>query len=818
MTPLPEARIEAATRRLYDLLPAHIRSVDADRGFALEAFVKVLAAGSAEIDEEIGRLYDSMFVETAPEGALGDLAALVASEPLRPLPAGSGHNARAFIANTVRYRRGKGVARVLEELAADVGGFGAVAVEYFMRLARTQNLIDVRAERPGTGFLVPPGTASRLASAFDVQPRLLDVRSIARARGRHHMAHVGVHLLRPLAPDFPAPARGPDGENVGPDQLDGTPVARPWPDGATEHAGYFQLSAQPGRPLRLFNPDRRLGSETPRAQETELRDRLRRLPLHLETEEKRQAKLEDRAEVLGPHPWFNKVGQPFCLFFRRTGLTTFERVPEAEIQICNLDAYPAVPGARPKALKPHRWWQGAEPAPLSRDGDHPIRCGFDPVTGRLIVAEPVAGTPDVEEVRVAYAGGIAWPIGAGPQDRNTAAVAFEIIDRAGVQNLVWQVDATQPAASLGAGVRRVQTLHEALDEWTAAGAGKRGFIVLARCDREFPAAGASNIQVEIPPKSELHIVSAEWRNKVVRPGVPDNPERRGYVVRRQRRSTIDAPLRVIASSPPPDRARAGVLVLDGLELAGGLTLMVRAVSRVLVRHCTVRAPGGAAVTTTAPLEGMEVAFDRSILGRIDLDFGPGPATGSLAITDSIVAPDGAAGFSISARMLDATLDRVTVFGTSRFKSLEATDVIFAGAAAVARRQAGCVRFSSIAPGSTMPRRFRCQPDLALAMAAERKGAALTAAEAQTVALGVTPLFLDTSLDEPTVAMLHPMTSDAIRLGGEGDAEMGVFSAAAHGLRMANVTSLFDDFIPFGLEAGLIDDTCSSAVATRRMRP
>jgi len=36
--------------------------------------------------------------------------------------------------------------------------------------------------------------------------------------------------------------------------------------------------------------------------------------------------------------------------------------------------------------------------------------------------------------------------------------------------------------------------------------------------------------------------------------------------------------------------------------------------------------------------------------------------------------------------------------------------------------------------------------------------------------------------------------------------------------MANIKSLFEDYVPFGLEAGLIDDTRSSAVATRRNRP
>jgi hypothetical protein len=67
-------------------------------------------------------------------------------------------------------------------------------------------------------------------------------------------------------------------------------------------------------------------------------------------------------------------------------------------------------------------------------------------------------------------------------------------------------------------------------------------------------------------------------------------------------------------------------------------------------------------------------------------------------------------------------------------------------------------------------------------------------------------------------MLHPLTGAAIATGGEGDCEMGVFARAAERLRMQNIESLFDDFVPFGLEAGLIDDSRSSAVAQRRNRP
>jgi hypothetical protein len=434
------------------------------------------------------------------------------------------------------------------------------------------------------------------------------------------------------------------------------------------------------------------------------------------------------------------------------------------------------------------------------------------------VAPPIAPATDVTDVRIAYGTGIGREIGAGPQDRNTDNVPFDITDKGNLVHFVRIVDATQ--AETGAAtqnIRNVHTLNTALTEWKNDGAGKRGLIVLVRCDREGAAVGALSIPVAIHPGSELHIVSAQWRPKVVKPGVPDNLKRFGYIVRRDRRFTIDARLRVYRKVAPPPGGRAGVLVLDGLELTRGLTLRARAVSRLLIRHSTVRAPGRAAISTSAPLEGAAIAIDRAIVGRIRLDRGV-PATGAITVTGSIVSADGAAGAALAVTNLDACLNDVTIFGTSSFKSLEATNVIFTGAATVTRTQAGCVRYSSIAAGSVMPRRFRCQPDLALGAAAERKGSALSSTEHSAVALGVTPLFLDTSLDEPTVAMLHQLTRDAIRLGGENETEMGAFSAAAEGLRMANVTSLFEDYVPFGLEAGLIDDTRSSAVATRRNVP
>jgi hypothetical protein len=805
------ARIEAETETIYALLPEHVRTRDAAEGYPLKALVAILAGGAAEIDAEIDTLFDSQFVDTAPEAALADFAALVAAEPLRPLPEGSGYNQRAYIANTLRYRRRKGTAGALEGLAGDVGGFGAVAVEYFQYLARTQHLIDVRPERPGTAILVPGETAARTATGFDRMPRLVDVRSIARAAGRHHVPHVGVHLLRPVVPAFPAPP----GDNLAAGEMNGVPVMRPWLNGNAVVPGYFQLAAQPGV-LRLFNPDRRAESGTARISEVDLRDRLRRLPLHLETDELRRATLENRPARIGDAPWFDSSGQPFTIFTREQGATAFRRVPSPEIIIANLEAMPAPAGARPGPDKTYSWFTGNSAQPVD-SGQHAIACGFDPVTGRLILATPAAGHNEVEEVRIAYGYGIGREIGAGPQDRNDDDVPFDITDTDDLKHLVIVVDSTKAAAATGP-LRFVGTLADAIQHWQADGLGKRGLIVLARCDREGPVSPATNVPVAVHPGSELHIVSAQWRDKRVVAGVADNPERRGYVVRKTRRFTIDGQLRVTAAAAPPAGGRAGVLVLDGVEVTGGVSLAKDAVSALTVRHCTLRAPGAAAIETSAALNQTDIAIRRSIVGRIRLDFGAAPADGTLAIEESLVSADGAAGAAISAASIDARLNDVTIFGDSAFKSLEATNVIFAGPGIVTRKQAGCVRFSWIAAGSQMPRRYRCQPDLAIAAAAEKKGSPLTAAEQLTVRLGVTPLFLDRALDEPTVAMLHPLTGAAVAAGGEGDCEMGVFARAAERLRMLNIESLFEDYLPFGLEAGLIDDSRSSAVAQRRNRP
>lgn len=823
---LPESRIEAVAEALYRLLPAHVRQADLTGTGSLRALFGVLGRASAEIDAEIEAWYDALFVETAGEAALDAIAALVAAPALHPVPGDSGLIRRPFVANTIRYQRGKGTARMVETMAADVTGLAAIAVEYHQRLARCAHLLNVRPDRPATADLVPGRTMASLGGAFDLLPRLLDTRRIDRTRpgrpvGRHSPTSVGVHLLRPLVMRFPSPApkavSPPDA--VAAADLAGVPRARPWEVDGAEKPGYFQLAQQPGAVLRLFNPDRRSAAEGTRVREVDLPDRLRRMPLHEETTELRAAKLEKRPLRLPDRRWFDeRAGAPFTVFLRRDGESAFRRVPADEIRIANLESPPAPPGARPAAEVTHVWYEpGATAAQRRTTPTHPIACALDPVTGRIVVPKAPAG-PDVVEVRVACATAAGRAVGAGAQDRNALDQPFDIRDTGGPRDLVWIVDPTATAGgSAETSGRTVPALATALAEVAALGAGRRSFVVLARCDLEGAPAGSGTLDVTVPPASEVYLVAAQWRPPRPTPGADPDPALRGFLVRRERRFTVDAPMRVLRGTGEAT-APAGRLVLDGLELTRGLALQAACVAELHLRYVTVRAPGEVAVRAEGPLEATRVEVDQAVCGPLRIGDSGVLATGALVVRDSVVTADGAPGDALAAPGLDSTLCNVTVLGTSSLRSLTATNTVFAETVQVTRRQTGCVRYSFVPAGSATPRTFHCQPALALGAAEEAARRPLTADEADAVRLANEPVFLDVSAGEPTLAMLHPLCPDSVRSGGDEDAEMGAFARAAYGIAVSNVRALSDEYLPVALEAGIIDETRSSAVAARRNRP
>ena len=90
-------------------------------------------------------LYDNWFIETCDEWVVPYIGDLLGVRPIRAVES-AGVSARAYVANTIAYRRRKGTAVVLEQLARDVTGWPARAVEFFTRLA-TDAAHEPRAAR-----------------------------------------------------------------------------------------------------------------------------------------------------------------------------------------------------------------------------------------------------------------------------------------------------------------------------------------------------------------------------------------------------------------------------------------------------------------------------------------------------------------------------------------------------------------------------------------------------------------------------------------------------------------------------------------------
>ncbi|HEX8394483.1 MAG TPA: hypothetical protein VF665_19205 [Longimicrobium sp.] len=225
--------------RLLGLLPAVYRIRDAAEGGPLRALLEVIADQNAVLEESLEQLYDDLFVETAAPWVLPYLGDLLGVEnvPGDPL------DARAEVANTLAWRRGKGTAHVLERIARDVSGVPARAVEFFELVATTQH---VNHPRPRNRAWVDVRDALRLESLggpferLDGAPDLAHTADVRRPgrRGRYNLHQVGVFLWR-----------------MGAYQLTRSP-ASPAGTGGPHHGGPL-----PPRPQRFhFHP---LGIDTP---------------------------------------------------------------------------------------------------------------------------------------------------------------------------------------------------------------------------------------------------------------------------------------------------------------------------------------------------------------------------------------------------------------------------------------------------------------------------------------------------------------------------------------------------------------------------
>lgn len=179
---------------LYELLPAVHRTRDAEQGYPLKHLVAVIADQVAVLEENLEQLYDNHFVETAAPWALPYLGDLLGIRGL--LTGARARSARAEVGHTIAYRRRKGTAPMLELLARDVTGWPARAVEFFERLAATQNLNHLRPECQSFASLRNAQALEFVGTPFELSRRTVEIRRIEPALGKWNIPNVGLFLWR----------------------------------------------------------------------------------------------------------------------------------------------------------------------------------------------------------------------------------------------------------------------------------------------------------------------------------------------------------------------------------------------------------------------------------------------------------------------------------------------------------------------------------------------------------------------------------------------------------------------------------------------
>src|SRR6187399_98579 len=128
---------------MYELLPAIYRIRDADQGESLKAFLSVIADQVGVLEEDLAQLYDDQFIETCAPWVIPYIGDLIGYQSVKGI-APAIDNRRSDVAETISLRRRKGTVLVMEQLARDVTGWAAHAVEMFQVLGDTQYMNHLR--------------------------------------------------------------------------------------------------------------------------------------------------------------------------------------------------------------------------------------------------------------------------------------------------------------------------------------------------------------------------------------------------------------------------------------------------------------------------------------------------------------------------------------------------------------------------------------------------------------------------------------------------------------------------------------------------
>lgn len=653
-----EDRIAAAQERLTALIPLFYRTLDAaaaapdaeDRGPLLQ-LVEVMARQAGLVDEDIARLYDGWFIETCDDWVVPYIGDLVGAPQL---PGALADGQRRFVANTLAYRRRKGTARVVEQLASDVTGWSAIAVEAFRGLALTQSMKLLRPHQGGTADLRNPTVAGATGGPFDAFSHVIDTRRPEDAGARWGIPALDLFLWRLEPWLLPAVQAAPDPAmpwlfHAHPDRLD-----RPWSNRARADSSVDQLS-----------------------READLPTVLRRRPIADELRARRLA-LADGTAL--PNDWFpasattdESNSQPvFRIMVQQAVGDPWQEIAPEQLRVCNLSEIAAQP----------------DPAIPVRDGGGTATLLVDPVNGRIAVPTG-AVVPHI--IRVDHWLGYAAEIGAGPFDRNAAIIANLSRWISEEHPLDWQGSVAAERTSIPAD-NLFGSVEEAIAAWEALPAQPRVGLLLIE-DSAIHRLPAGGLNITLRSGETLMVAAGRWPFDGAKPLA-------------QRFSHFDASaVRPHLEGDIVVKAEGGGsanLLLDGLSHAGSMTVEDGRLGSLTITNCTL---GRAQPLRVKSNPELAIRLLRSMTGALRIaDIVPALTIGRSIIHGSSGAP------TIRAAGALLEIEDSSVFGTvARVRELHASNTLFTGAVIVDRVQSGCVRFSYLPTGSRTPRPYRCQP-------------------------------------------------------------------------------------------------------------
>jgi hypothetical protein len=727
--------------RLYELVPQIYRQRDEAQGQPLRTLLRVLAEQANVIEDDLDALYDDWFIETCREQLVPYLGELVGYRPSEDL--GTPGAADCF-----EGRRFGRIVSPRREVARAVA------------LRRRKGTLPVLEDLAGDVTRWP----ARAVEFRTLLAMTQNVRHVHPERGKTVDLRAGLALQRLDGP-FDTLAHSIDVRNVDADEAPGRFDIPSVGVFVWRIPGFSVTRTQVYHHENVGNPEdgcyafNVLGIDTP----------LYTRPMHGVG-----GSFESPANV------------PMRLSRREFAADPTRYVGPSRAFEIFLDEEPTT-----RPIVPADLTQWTSPVPLVPTAGLLRPILVDPELGRFMILG--MGRNDLSSVRATWHYGFSAAIGGGEYERSL----FDPPGRAVVRGSVEEGELPAGSVPFYRISRRPgdhPTIAAALERWTSDNPDR---AVIELWESE---VHTQSIRITLRKGQQLILRAAEGRRPIVRL-VDQSPDLK------------DA---LLVRGQPGAR-----FTLEGIVVTGRAVRVVGRLRRFELRHCTLvptpawsrRRDESTLADTSLQLDDLaedaEVSIEHCILGPIVVE-----DRGELlpiCISDSIVDAlgdraralwSGRGGRRVAAHVA-LRVERSTVFGEVHATALDlAEDSIFSGCVHVERRQRGCMRFCAVHCGEATPRRFHCQPDLAIDVAHAHGDED----RVRRITARVMPVFVSRRYGDPEYARLADHTDPAVLRGAHDESEMGVFHDLYTPQRMTRLRDRLRELVPADAEVGVIPVT------------